>query len=234
MENINRCPNCGGTLELSKNRRSMICPFCDSEFLLNNPSTPSEAGPPSGRPILDDRRYNLLWDYEYLSNYNKDVSASLLSLIHCTDELVSSTAIMDYIRSRLLPNDSELAGDGVNESLLTDLKNRLSRDFLPDEKIMVYGNTAVFSKGKEGMVVTNKRTLFVSKKKVFSLMHKDIHSVKVAIGMKLPSYYLNGKLDFYLMTMGSHFKLQGAMLALALAYAWEMDPNRKRIDFISE
>ena len=49
---------------------------------------------------------------------------------------VMTTAIMDYIRSRLLPNDSELAGDRVNESLLTDLKNRLSRDFLPDEKIM--------------------------------------------------------------------------------------------------
>ncbi len=65
-------------------------------------------------------------------------------------------------------------------------------------------------------------------------MHKDIHSVKMEVSMKLPSYHLNGKLDYYLMSMGSHFKLQGAMLALALAYAWEIDPNRERIDLISE
>ncbi len=232
MENINRCPNCGGTLTLSKNRRSMICPFCDSEFAINQPAASPEAASNSNRTVLDDRRYNLLWDFDYLSNYNKDVSESLLSFIHCTDELVSSDAIKQYICSRLL-NDNEVAGEGVNEDLISELKKRLSPDFLPDEKIIAYGNTAIFSKGKEGMVVTNKRTLFVSKKKYNYLMHTDIHSVKMVISLKLPAYYLNGSLDNYLMTMGSHFKLQGAMLALAFAYAWELDPKRERIDLVS-
>ena len=233
MESINRCPNCGGTLTLSKNRRSMLCPFCDSEFMLNNPAASSETNTSPDRPILDDRRYNLLWDYDYLSNYNKDVSASLNTLIHCTDELVTSSEIMDFIRRHLM-GDKEVACEGVNENLITDLKKRLSPDFLPDEKIMVYGNTAIFSNGKEGMVTTNKRTLFVSKKKYYHLMHKDIHSVKASIGLSLPAYYLNGNLDYFLMAMGSHFKLQGAMLALAFAYAWEMEPNRERIEIVSE
>jgi len=232
MENINRCPNCGGTLTLSKNRRSMLCPFCDSEFAIGQPAASPENGASSGRTILDDRRYNLLWDYDYLSNYNKDVSESLLSLIHCTDELVTSEAIKQHICSRLL-NDSEVAGEGVNENLISDLKKRLSPDFLPGEKIIAYGNTGIFSKGKEGMVVTNKRTCFVSKKKYNYVMHTDIHSVKMEISLKLPSYYLNGSLDNYLMSMGSHFKLQGAMLALAFAYAWELEPDRERIDLIS-
>ena len=71
------------------------------------------------------------------------------------------------------------------------------------------------------------------KKKYNYLMHTDIHSVKMVISLKLPAYYLNGSLDHYLMTMGSHFKLQGAMLALAFAYAWELDPKRERIDLVS-
>ena len=212
----------------------MVCPYCDSEFLLNQPETTPAAGAPmGGRAVLDERHYELLWDYEYLKDYNNDVTASISSLIYCIDELITPAAIMDHIRRHLL-NDSELAGDGVNEGLLTELKKRFAGDFLPDEKILAYGNTGIFSKGKEGMIITNKRTIFAGKKKYNSLMHKDIHSVKVTVGLGLPSYYLNESLDFYLMSMGSHFKLQGAMMALALAYAWEMDPGRERITILSE
>ena len=232
MENYNRCPNCGGKMDLSKNKRSMICPYCDSEFLLNQPTASPETGEAPGASVLDDRRYDLRWDYGYLSNYNKDVSESLNSLIYCANELVTSEDIIKYMNRTLL-NDSETAGAGVNEGLLSELKARFSGIFLPDEKIIAYGNTGIFSKGKEGMVITNKRTIFAGKKKHKELMHKDIHSVRVEIGMKLPAYYLNGSLDYYLMTMGSHFKLQGAMMALALAYAWEQDPKRERIEIES-
>ena len=148
MENYNRCPNCGGKMDLSKNRKSMVCPYCDSEFLLNQPAAASEAAEAPGASLLDDRRYDVRWDYEYLSNYNKDVSESLNSLIYCASELVTSDEIIKYMRRNLL-NDSELAGEGVNEGLLSELKARFSGIFLPDEKIIAYGNTGIFSKGKE-------------------------------------------------------------------------------------
>lgn len=233
MENYNRCPNCGGKMDLSRNKRSMICPYCDSEFLLNQPAVAPQAEAAQGAAILDDNLYDVRWDYDYLSHYNKDVSESLNSLIYCANELVTSGEILNYMRRNLL-NDSELAGEGVNEGLLSELKVRFSGIFLPDEKIVAYGNTGVFSNGKEGMVITNKRTIFAGKKKHKELMHKDIHSVRMEIGMKLPSYYLNGSLDYYLMSMGSHFKLQGAMMALVLAYAWEQDPKRERIEIESK
>ena len=233
MESTNRCPNCGGTLQLSKNRKSMICAYCDSEFLLNRPEASATEAPNAGASILDPDRFNLLWDYERLSNFNKDVSESLRTLIYCTDELVTSDEIEKYIRDRLL-DDSEVAGSGFNEDILSGLKARLSPDFLPDERIIAYGNTGIFSKGKDGIVVTNDKTFFVSKKKYTFLRHQDIHSIRVEVGMKLPSYYLNGKFDYYLSSMGSHFRLQGAMMALALAYAWEEDPDRDRIEITSK
>ncbi len=231
MENINRCPNCGGKLQLSKNRRSMICPYCDSEFLLDQAGPAAGTGAPAPS-LLDPDRYILKWDYDYVTGRSRDIKDSVESFIYCANELVGSADIRTYIRNRYL-NGDEVAGEGYNEHFLTDIRRRISGDMLPDEQILFYGNTGIFSKGKEGLLLTNKRFFFIEKKKYLYLLHKDIHSVKLDTALKISSYHLNENYEYNVSNISGQYKLQGAMLALAFAYTWEADPRREPIEILS-
>ena len=66
MEQLNKCPNCSGKLELSSNRTRLVCPFCGGEFSLDE-TTRQEVG---DNPVNKDW-FIYEWDYSKLNETQK-------------------------------------------------------------------------------------------------------------------------------------------------------------------
>ena len=97
------------------------------------------------------------------------------------------------------------------------------------ERIIVYGNKGILSKGKEYFVVTDRRSVFVKKKDVKTVLHTDIDSLKVE---DCGNCYINGDYNKGFVNLDANGTFQGALIALICMYAFEEDPGRDRIRII--
>ena len=60
---LNKCPNCSGKLEMAPSRKKMICPYCGSEFSLDESTDTAEDA-----VLINKDWFNYEWDYESLIN----------------------------------------------------------------------------------------------------------------------------------------------------------------------
>ena len=223
---LNKCPNCNGKLELAPSRKRMICPYCGSEFTLDD-TTKEEIG---DNPIHKDW-FIYEWDYQKLTEnpkYNVPVNAFVRTL----NEFDSAEKIEQYMRDFLFKFD-ELSAPGIREKNYADIAKRLSGSMTPGEHIICYNDDGIFVRGKTGVVITNKRTVFVDKKSFKDIMHSAVPYMLFGYSVGLPEIKLGEQYANNIGIFNSHFDLMGTAAALICTLAFEQNPDRPKIRLTS-
>ncbi len=222
----NRCPNCGGILELSKSRTMMVCPYCETKFDLDE----SER-----EKILNQGLFNEIFsvevDFAPWIEKGGTIASCIESLKHCMNEIGSAEKVESYIRRSLL-NGNDVAAVGINDKLLDAVRSRLDSELEGGERILLYYDQGIFSKGKEFTVITDKRCLSFTKKKCFSVYHKDIGFLNLDTFGNIPCWNINGSYDKRIPSMGPDGHLSGAAVALVGLLSFEQEPDRERIRIV--
>ena len=223
---LNKCPNCNGKLELAASRKRMICAFCGSEFTLDD-TTKDEIG---DNPIHKDW-FIYEWDYQKLtenSKWNVPVNAFVRTL----NEFDSAEKIGQYMRDYLFKFD-EISAPGIREKNYADIEKRLSGSMTPGEHIICYNDDGIFVRGKTGVVITNKRTIFVDKKSFKDTMHTAVPYLLFGYSVGLPEIKLGEQYANNIGIFNSHFDLMGTVAALICTLAFEQNPERPKIRLTS-
>lgn len=223
---LNKCPNCNGKLELAPSRKRMICPYCGSEFTLDD-TTKEEIG---DNPIHKDW-FIYEWDYQKLTEnpkYNVPVNAFVRTL----NEFDSTEKIEQYMRDFLFKFD-EISAPGIREKNYADIAKRLSGSMTPGEHIICYNDDGIFVRGKTGVVITNKRTVFVDKKSFKDIMHSAVPYMLFGYSVGLPEIKLGEQYANNIGIFNSHFDLMGTAAALICTLAFEQNPDRPKIRLTS-
>ena len=225
MKELNRCPNCSGKLELAKNRKNLICTSCGSEFSLDE-KTKEEIG---SQPVNMDW-FIYEWDMESIKD-TAVCNTLVNAFIRTLNEYETSSKIEAYMREYLMGFE-DVSANGIREENLRDIVKRLSPSFLPGERVVLYYDNGVFSHGKTGIVITDKRTFFVEKKAVKEVMHATIPYINIDTSLGYACAKLGDKFLFDIGAYNgyaSHYDLEGAALALVCAFAFEQRPDRPKI-----
>ena len=223
---LNKCPNCNGKLELAPSRKRMICPYCGSEFTLDD-TTKEEIG---NNPIHKDW-FIYEWDYQKLTE-NPKYSVPVTAFVRTLNEFDSSDKIEQYMRDFLFKFD-EISAPGIREKNYADIAKRLSGSMTPGEHIICYNDDGIFVRGKTGVVITNKRTIFVDKKSFKDIMHSSVPYLLFGYSVGLPEIKLGEQYANNIGIFNSHFDLMGTAAALICTLAFEQNPDRPKIRLTS-
>ena len=223
---LNKCPNCSGKLELSESRTRLVCPFCGSEFTLDE-TTKKEVG---DNPIFKDW-FIYEWDYQKLTE-NPKYNVGVLAFVRALNEYKTSSESEQYMRDYLM-NFSEISAPGIRENQLGDISRRLAGSMVPGERIICYNDDGIFVHGKTGVVITNKRTFFVEKKAFKQIAHTAVPYILFGYSVGLPEIKLGEPYANNIGTFTSHFDLMGTAAALICMLAFEEKPYRPKIRLTS-
>ncbi len=223
---LNKCPNCNGKLELAASKKRLICPYCGSEFTLDD-TTREEIG---DNPIHNDW-FIYEWDYQKLTE-NPKWNVPVTAFVRALNEFGSAEKIEQYMRDFLFKFD-EISAPGIREKNHGDIAKRLAGSMTPDEHIILYNDDGLFVRGKTGVVITNKRTFFVEKKSFKDIMHSSVPYLLFGYSVGLPEIKLGEQYANNIGIFNSHFELMGTAAALICALAFEQNPDRPKIRLTS-
>ena len=96
-------------------------------------------------------------------------SGCIKNIVHCMETCEDSSAIERYLSAKCrIPSDISMKG--LREDQITNALPTISAVMDPGERVIVYGNKGIFSKGKEYFVITDKRSIFVEKKNISNVL----------------------------------------------------------------
>lgn len=219
---INRCPNCSGKLELSTSKKKLTCPFCGSEFTVDEETKASIA---EGFAEKDWFIYE--WDYAKIKE-NTQLYTSVSAFLRALNDFGSASKIEEYMKNYLMKYD-EISAPGIREDKMRGIRARIAGSIDPDERVILYDDDGLFIHGKTGTVITDKRTLLVEKKKITNIPHSGIPYLLFEYSVGLPGIKLGEKYANNIGIFNSHFDLQGTAAALICALSFEREPKRPKI-----
>ena len=219
---LNKCPNCSGKLQPSANRSKMICPYCGSEFAIDQDT----------KKALADEPINKDW-FIYEMNCseliaNPKFAPTLSAFVRTLNEFNSSEEVVNYMREYMFSYD-ELSAPGIREEKMSGIMSRIAPKLESGEKVILYNDDGIFVRGKTGVVITDKRTLIVEKKVITEIKHSSVPYIFFEYSIGLPSVKLGEKYKNSIGIFNSHFDLQGTVAALICFYSFENNPGRPRI-----
>ncbi len=224
----NVCGNCGGIMEWSADRRKMKCPFCSTEFIVEEREEDSF----DKANVIDPLLFRSSWDIESLRGM-RNGSDFINEFIYSVNEAVTAEKVLDSLFKILAKSDnSDLATAKIHPDLFNTAKAKVSPVLDPGEEVLLYQNSGLFSKGKEGSVITDKRTITFDAKKNNYELHKDIRSIKLGIGGDCPTVQVNEQFAVRFSMLGSGYKGTGAGAALICLYAFKQNPDLKQISLV--
>ena len=221
----NECPKCGGLMEMSADRRKMCCPYCMGEFVIDE----REEDAFDKKNVIDPLLFDSEWDIESLRSKpnGKDFIDEFL---YAVNELCKADAVKENLLKMLSKStNSDMATQSVHSDLLSTAKAKVSSVLDPGEEVLAYQNTGLFSKGKEGTVLTDKRIITFDTKKTPFELYKDIRSLTLDIGSGIPTVKVNGEFAVRMSMLGSNYRGTGAAAALICLYALAQNPDLKKI-----
>lgn len=210
--NTRKCPSCGAEMELSLAKKCLICPFCDTHM-------DAEIADDGNTGLLDEKMFDFLWQLDSLKQYEKAV-LSLDSMRYCLNQLKTPDRVMDFIRTALI-TDSDVAADTVNAERIDKVMPKIAHLTEPGERVLVYGDDGIFSRGKDFFAVTGKRSIFVSGRQIHSIQHSEVSVLRLDPNGGCPRWLLNNRSELHISGVGNKYRLQGAVAALICLYAWE-------------
>lgn len=221
--NNRKCPSCGAEMELSLSNKCLVCPFCDTHIDV-------EIQDDGNTGMLDEKMFDFLWNLDDLKQY-ENVIAVLDSMRYCLNSLKTAERVSQYIRTALL-TDEDVASEGINQNRIDKIMPKITGLIEPGERIIVYGDDGIFSRGKEFFVITDKRSIFVNGKKTGSILHREISAVRLDPNGGYPRWKLNNQDSFAVTAIGNKYRLQGAIAALICIYAAEQQGGREKIKLL--
>ena len=221
--NTRKCASCGGEMELSILNKCLVCPFCDTHIDVNIQDDGS-AG------MLDEKMFDFLWELDSLKQYD-NVIAVLDSMRYCLNSLKTAESVSQYIRTTLL-TDEDVASEGINQKRIDKIMPKITELVEPGERIIVYGDDGILSRGKEFFVITDKRSIFVNGKKSDAVLHREISAMRLEPNGGYPRWKLNNQDSFAVTGIGNKYRLQGAIAALICLFTSEQRGDKEKIKLL--
>lgn len=244
---INKCPNCFAKLEHVEGSNKLVCEYCGAEFNLEDvekeeASAAKENASEKSAEMAEDaektkKRRPAGWgDQDWFDTrveYTKlctgeDTRKMMKTFVKCINDLKTPEKIIKFIRTDI-DKGGGIGMAGFNEDKLKMITEKAKKVLEPGETPIIYANSALLSNGKKGMLITDKRTVVV-KSSVNFVKHDALDYICFDTDDDYANIYLNGNSATELNTpMSADSDLLGAMIALACAYSFEMDPDREQI-----
>ena len=221
---IKKCVQCGGDLKRLRAQKLWLCPYCGAKY---EDETKEQTEAPADYFGLNEEVFSLETDLGKTMK-NQGGAGCIRSIVHCMNTFESAAQIEEYML-RKLPFSDDISVKGVREDQIRNAMPVLKTVMDADERVIVYGNKGIFSKGKEYFAITDRRSIFVKKKNVKTVLHADIDSLKIE---DCANCYLNGDYDQGIVSLDGNGKFQGALLSLICMSSLEADPDRDRIRLI--
>ena len=242
-----KCPNCNGTLSETEGGRIYVCDYCGAKFMEEGadeeekPVAKAEETPKTeekSEKKKDDKEtgegdfsdcpwFDSHTEYKTVAR-GKNSKKAFKNMLKCVTEFSTSEEIMKFIRSEM-KQGSDVAGKGFDQARL-DAIVKHSKKFLDnDEEPLFFSDDGLFSKGKHGTLITNKRTL-IAGMKTRTLLHSDLTSMTLDNGSDIPYVYLNGEEGLQMKgPLGGNPGFLGSFAALVCALSFEQNPGREKI-----
>ncbi len=228
---------CGGTVEAVRGKKQAKCPYCDSVFDMSDEIARIKRinGQIKQMKHNQEKYFNKpeWFDYQVKSQSlikGNDTKEALKAFTHCIDDLGNSDAIINYIKTEM-PAGTGIYHEGnkpdkFNAFLKKPMKGQLS----PGENAIFYANTAFFSCGKEGILVTDRKIVFASKKQVIAVQYNELNKMALTVGVTYIHIHLNDIHNADINCIeGSSLKPYGALAALISTFSFEQNPGRDKI-----
>ena len=221
--NTRKCPSCGGEMELSIMNKCLVCPFCDTHIDVDIQDDGSTG-------MLNEKMFDFLWKLDSLKQYD-NVIAVLDSMRYCLNSLKTAENVSQYIRTTLL-TDEDVASEGINQKRIDKIMPKIAELVEPGERIIVYGDDGILSRGKDFFVITDKRSIFVNGKKSDAVLHREISAMRLDPNGGYPHWKLNNQDSFAVTGIGNKYRLQGAIAALICLFASEQRGDKEKIKLL--
>ena len=221
---IKKCVQCGGNLERLRMQKAWKCPYCGARFYDRDQEKETA---PEEYYGLNEEVFMLETDLSKVMK-KKAGAGCIHTIARCMSTFENAARLEEYMLSKLsLPDD--ISVKGVREDQIEKAIPLLKTIADSDERVIVYGNKGILSKGKEYSLVTDRRSVFVNKKDVVTVLHTDIDSLEI---MDCGNCYVNGDYAKGFVNYESKGIFQGAVIALICMFAFEADPDRGRIRIV--
>lgn len=173
MNEIN-CPNCNGELYLSDDKLQLICKYCDSTFPLDNNDN-TECQNLSDEEAEFNRLIEKYLDIriQYLNEKTSETLNALGNLINYNN------TVDDYMEgvNIVAKSDAKFATQENSTNMLMTAVTNAQGYLLSDEAPLMFMNNGLLSKGKDGILITDKAILRITKKSVSKINLQDIYSL---------------------------------------------------------
>ena len=221
---IKKCTQCGGDLVRQPMKKIWLCPYCGAKY---DGADQKRTTRPEAYEGLNEEVFLIEKD---LSKIMKNTSGAgvIKTIARCMSTFEKACQVEEYMLGKLTFSD-DISVKGVREDQIEKAMPLLEKTIDVNERVIVYGNKGIFSKGKEYFIVTDRRSIFVNKKNVKTVPHTDIDSLKIeACG----NCCLNEDYEKSIINLDGKGTFQGAILALICMLSFEMQPDRGRIRII--
>ena len=203
----------------------MVCSFCGSEFALDKKTkTTIEEG------YADKDWFIYEWDYKKIMETPK-LSDSVKAFLRALNEFGTSSKIEEYIKNFLMKYDG-VSAPGLHEEKMEGIKPRIAQYLKPGERVILYDDDGLFSHGKTGVVLTDKRTLKIEKKNILDIPHTSIPYIRFGYSFGVPDIKLGEEYSNDLGIFNSQYELLGTVTALICAFSFEATPDRPKMRLI--
>ena len=218
---IKKCVQCGGNLERQAAKNAWLCPYCGARY---EEEDQKERTAPKEYCGLNEEVFKVESD---LSKIMKDRNGAgvINSITHCMRSFEKACQVEAYMLGKLTFSD-DISVKGVREDQIEKAMPLLEKSIDPDERVIVYGNKGILSKGKEYFAVTDRRSIFVKRKSMKTVLHTDIDSLRIE---SCGNCYLNDDYEKGFVNLDAKGTFQGAMIALICMLSFEAQPDRDRI-----
>ena len=221
---IKKCIQCGGNLERQPIKKVWRCPYCGTEY---EDEDREKTIAPKEYWGLNEEVFLVEKD---LSKVMKEQSGAgvIQSIVHCMRAFEKASQVEDYMLKKLTFSE-DISAKGVREDQIEKAMPLLEKVLESDERVIVYGNKGILSRGKEYFIVTDRRSVFVEKKRIKMVLHFDIDSLMIE---GCGNCYLNGDYEKGFVNFDAKGTFQGAVIALICMLSFEAQPGRARIRVI--
>ena len=221
---IKKCIQCGGNLERQSMKKVWLCPYCGARYEDEDQEITTAAKEYHG---LNEEVFLVENDLSKIMK-ERNGAGVINSIVHCMRTFEKACQVEEYM-FRKLTYSEDISAKGVREEQIDNAMPLLEKIIEPGERVIVYGNKGILSRGKEYFIVTDRQSIFVNKKKIKTVLHSDIDSLLIE---GCGNCYLNEDYEKGFINFDAKGTFQGAIIALICMLSFEAQPDRNRIRII--
>lgn len=207
---VTECYNCGSR-DLKKVRNLLECPYCGSQYAIDD-STREDTSQQGEKKIKSSQKGNVnqkpetrkesnvekLFEFSLNADMNSctDRSKKIFSdmLGYCNNDAYFNDVStfeeeLVHVLSQMTNKMGRLATRNANSGLINTVCDKMSKEFRSDERIIAYMDNGLLSKGKDGVLITDKAVHFIKGKKILTIRIAEID--RIVLQVNFNNIYFN-------------------------------------------